>query len=110
MKQTAIMSIENGEELAAGLISTHIPGTGRYKFLAKKKVCGNFDWAHFIERDNGMKDSFYTGTTKDEKQLQELIEIINKVLKKVYGAHVFLQPGFPEVRTLEGLKSDPVKN
>ncbi len=37
MEQFAVMNVEKGEEIAIAVVSGSIPGTGRYKFLAKKK-------------------------------------------------------------------------
>jgi hypothetical protein len=49
MAQFAVMNIEKGEQIVIALVSGHIPGTGRYKFLAKKKKNGEYEWAHFTE-------------------------------------------------------------
>ena len=43
MEQFAVMNIEKGEEIAIAVVSGHIPGTGRYKFLAKKKRTENMN-------------------------------------------------------------------
>lgn len=53
MTRFAVMNVEKGEEIAIAVVSGIVPGTGRYKFLAKKKKNGEYEWAHFIERDNG---------------------------------------------------------
>lgn len=37
MASFAVMNIDKGEQIVLAIVSGHIPGTGRYKFLAKKK-------------------------------------------------------------------------
>jgi hypothetical protein len=61
MAQFAVMNIEKGEQIAIALVSSHIPGTGRCKFLAEKKKNGEYEWAHFTKRDNGNKEKVFRG-------------------------------------------------
>lgn len=110
MTQFAVMNIEKGEEIAVALVSGHIPGTGRYKFLAKKKKDGKYEWAHFKERDNGMKEGVYRGEVNDKKELKLLLEIMNSNLKKIFGAHAEMKEGIPEFRSLMGRKFDDTVN
>ena len=110
MEQIAVMKLDKGEELAAGVVSGLIPGTGRYKFIAKKKKNGEYEWAHFVERDNGLKEKVYRGEVKTEKELQLVLEIMNKNLKKIFGDHAEMKNGIPEFRSLLGTKFDDTVN
>ena len=110
MEQLAVMNLDKGEEVASMLVGGHIKGTGRYKFLAKKKKNGKYEWAHFTERDNGNKENVYRGEVKSKKELDLVIEIMNKNLKRIFGNQAEMAPGFPEVRTLDGKKVDGTIN
>src|SRR5207244_9599627 len=93
MASFAVMNIEKGEQIAIALVSSHIPGTGRYKFLAKKKKNGEYEWAHFIERDNGNKEKVYRGEVKTEEELKLVLSIMNKNLKKIFGDKAEMKAG-----------------
>src|ERR1051325_6187405 len=86
-KVNAVINVEKGEEIAATMISGHISGTGYYKFLAKKRKDGIYEWAHFTERENGQKENIYRGETKNSDELDLVVEIMNRNLKKVFGEH-----------------------
>ena len=100
------MNIEKGEEIAIAVVSGHIPWTGRYKFLSKKKKNGEFEWAHFTERDNGSKENVYRGEVKTEDELKLVLGIMNKTLKKIFGDKAEMKEGIPEFRSLLGTKFD----
>jgi hypothetical protein len=106
MEQFAVMKIEKGEELVTALVSGHIPGTGRYKFLAKKKKNGKYEWAHFVERDNGNKEKVYRGEVKSEDEVKLVLGIMNSNLKKIFGEKAEMKEGIPEFRSLLGTKFD----
>ena len=106
MEQFAVMNIEKGEEIAIAVVSGVIPGTGRYKFLAKKKKNGEYEWAHFKERDNGNKEVVYRGEVKTEDELKLVFSIMNKNLKKIFGEKAEMKEGIPEFRSLMGTKFD----
>jgi hypothetical protein len=106
MAQFAVMNIEKGEEIAIAVVSGHIPGTGRYKFLAKKKKSGEYEWAHFTERDNGSKENVYRGEVKTEDELKLVLGIMNKNLKKIFGQQAEMKEGISEFRSLLGTKFD----
>ena len=106
MEQFAVMNIEKGEEIAMAVVSGHMPGTGRYKFLAKKKKNGEYEWAHFKERDNGNKEVVYRGEVKTEDELKLVFSIMNKNLKKIFGEKAEMKEGIPEFRSLMGTKFD----
>ena len=106
MAQFAVMNIEKGEEIAIAVVSGAIPGTGMYKFLAKKKKNGEYEWAHFKERDNGNKEIVYRGEVKTEDELKLVLEVMNKNLKKIFGEKAEMKQGIPEFRSLMGTKFD----
>lgn len=106
MEQFAVMNIEKGEEITIAVVSGAIPGTGRYKFLAKKKKNGQYEWAHFTERENGLKENVYRGEVKNEKELKLVLEIMNRNLKKIFGNNAEMKQGIPEFRSLMGTKFD----
>ena len=106
MESFAVMNIEKGEQIVIALVSGHIPGTGRYKFLAKKKKNGDYEWAHFKERDNGNKENVYRGEVKTENELKLVLGIMNKNLKKIFGDKSEMKEGIPEFRSLMGTRFD----
>ena len=107
-KVQAIMNIEDGEEIASACASPHIPGTGIYKFLAKRKKDGTFEWAHFVQRDNGSKEKIYRGETPTRQQLDLLLEIMNRNLKRIFK--VEMRPADYDVYSLDGKKAPDVKH
>lgn len=110
MSQLAVMNIVKGEEFVMGVVSGLIPGTGRYKFLAKKKKNNQYEWAHFTERENGLKENVYRGEVKTEQELKLVLEIMNKNLKKIFGSTAEMKNGIPEFRSLLGTKFDDTIN
>ena len=110
MSQFAVMNIEKGEEVISALVSGHIAGTGRYKFLAKKRKDKKIEWAHFVERDNGLKEKVYRGEVNSESELKLVLEIMNKNLTKIFGPNAEMKQGSPEFRSLLGTKFDDTVN
>ena len=110
MEQIAVIKIEKDEEISIAVVSGHIPGTGRYKFLSKKKKNGEYEWVHFKERDNGLKEIVYRGDVKTENELKLVLEIMNKNLKKVFGDIAEMKNGIPEFRSLLGKKFEDTVN
>jgi hypothetical protein len=102
LSQMAVMTIEEGEEILAGRATAHIPQVGVYKLLAKKKADGTIEWAHFVERDNGLKEKVMRGTVKSLDEFDIVIETVNNNLRRIFG--VTMQPAEFEVRTLDGKK------
>jgi hypothetical protein len=98
----AVMNVEKGEDIVASLVGGLIAGTGRYKMLAKKKLNGNIEWAHFLERDTGIKESVYRGQVRNDTELQILITVMNKNLKKVFGDQAIMRQGTFEITTIMG--------
>jgi DNA-binding PadR family transcriptional regulator len=89
----AVMKVEKGEVIVASLVSGHIEGTGWYKLLAKKKKDGLIEWAHFTERDNGLKENVYRGEVRGSDELQHVMEIMNRHLKRIFGEHAEMKQG-----------------
>jgi hypothetical protein len=98
----AVMNIDKDEEILSGYATANIPQVGIYKLLVKKKVDGMIDWAHFVERDNGLKEKVIRGSVKSLDELDSVIDAINNNLRKVFG--VTMQLAEYEVRTLDGKK------
>lgn len=110
LRNFAVMNVEKGEQIAIALVSGHIPGTGRYKFLSKKKKDGQYEWAHFSERDNGSKENVVRGEVKNEEELKLVLGIMNKNLKKIFGDKAEMVNGIPEFRSLQGTKFNDTIN
>ncbi len=101
----AIMNIEKGEEILGGWITPHIPEIGIYKLLAKKKVDQTVEWAHFVQRDDGRKDSLYRGTVENVDRISDVIKAINNALHKAYGPDISLRPADADVYSINGQKA-----
>ncbi len=110
MAPVAVMNIEKGEKIAIVVCGGLIAGTGRYKFLAKEKINGQYEWAHFTERENGLKENVCRGKVQTEKELKLVLEIMNKNLKRVFGDHAEMKTGIPEFRSIMGTKFDDTIN
>ena len=106
--QQAIMHIQKGEEIAGVWVTPQIPETGFYKFMAKKKRDGTYEWAHFIQRDNGEKDRILRGSTKNEEELKLVLEIATQNLRKTFGVHIALIPAETDVYTLDGKSTSSI--
>lgn len=98
----AVMNIDKDEEILAGYVTAGIPQVGIYKLLVKKKVDGTIEWAHFVERDNGLKEKVMRGSVKTLAELDLVLAAINNNLRKVFG--VTMKTAEYEVRTLDGKK------
>ena len=85
LRQMAVMNVEKGEEIVGGWASAHISQVGIYKLLAKKRKDGVIEWAHFVQRDNGLKEKVYRGEVESREKLDEVLEIMNGQLKRVFG-------------------------
>lgn len=106
--QAAVMNIEKGEELFGGWATPRIPQVGIYKLLAKKKVDGTIEWAHFVQRDNGLKEKVMRGTVNTPAELAIVRDTVNNNLCRVFG--VTMQAAAYNVRTLDGKKSSDTKH
>ncbi len=106
LREMAIMTIDEGEEIAGAWITPYIKGTGMYKLLAKKRKDGMYEWVQFIQRLTGEKQIVFRGEAKDHKQLNELLEISNKKLKSIFG--VEFQVADTDMYTLNGKDVPPL--
>jgi hypothetical protein len=70
--------------------------------LAKKKVDGTIEWAHFVQRDNGLKEKVIRGTVNTFEKFDIVTDTVNSHLQKIFG--VIMQPTEYDVRTLDGKK------
>jgi hypothetical protein len=103
LKQMAVMNVEKGEEVVGGWASAHIPQVGVYKLLAKKCKDGVIEWAHFVQRDSGLKDKVYRGEVETHEKLDEVLEIMNKHLLRVFGTT--MKSADYDMFTLDGKKT-----
>jgi hypothetical protein len=108
LSQQAVMNVDKGEEIAGMWVTQHVPGSGIYKLAAKKKKDGTFAWAHFIHRDNGSRDVLFRGKANDQAQLDEVVALTKKNLKKFFNAD--LQPAGADMYTLDGKKISDTKH
>lgn len=108
LSQTAVMNIEEGEELFGGWTTPRIPQVGIYKLLAKKKADGTIEWVHFVQRDNGLKESVMRGTVNTLDELGVVNDTVNNNLRRIFG--VTMQAAAYDVRTLDGKKASDTKH
>jgi len=76
---------------------------GIYKLLAKKKADGTIEWAHFVQRDNGLKERVMRGTVSTLEELDVVKDAVNNNLRRTFG--VTMQAAEYDVRTLDGKKA-----
>jgi len=103
LSQVAVMTIDKGEEILTGRATAHIPQVGIYKLLAKNKADDTIEWAHFVERDNGLKEKVLRGTVNSLDEFDIVIDTVNNNLRRIFG--VTMQPAEFDVRTLDGKKA-----
>ncbi len=104
----AVMNVDKGEEIAGAWVTPHVPQIGIYKLLAKKKADGTCEWAHFVQRDNGLKEKVYRGTVENEGRLKDVLTALNNALRTAYGPNIQLQTADADVYTLDGKKDSGV--
>ena len=103
ISQTAVLNIEKGEEFFCGWTTPPIPQVGMYKLLAKKKADGTIEWAHFVQRDSGLKGNVMRGTVKTSDEFAAVSEAVNNNLNRIFG--VTMQAAAYDVCTLDGKKA-----
>ena len=108
LKQMAVMNVDKGEEIVGGWASAHIPQVGIYKLLAKKRKDGVIEWAHFVQRDSGSKEKVYRGEVESREQLDEVLEIMNKHLQRVFGTT--MKAADYDMYTLDGKNTASIKH
>ena len=102
ISKKAVMNLDDGEELFGGWATPHIPQVGIYKLLAKKKADRTIEWAHFVQRDNGLKEKVMRGTVNTPEEFDVVTDTVNNNLRRVFG--VAMQAVAYDVRTLDGKK------
>jgi len=100
LSRAAVLSIEKGEEIFGGWATAPIPQVGIYKLLAKRKADAAIEWAHFVQRDSGVKDRVLRGDVKTAEEFSIVKDAIESNLRRIYG--VTLQAAEYDVRTLDG--------
>ena len=103
LSRSAVLNIEKGEELLGGWATASIPQVGIYKLLAKKKADGTIEWAHFVQRDGGVKERVMRGDVKTHEEFTVVKDAINSNLRRIYG--VTLEAAGYDIRTLNGKKA-----
>ena len=85
LKQMAVMNLEKGEQILCGWTSAHIPQVGGYNLRARKRRDSAIEWAHFVQRDSGLKENVYHCEMESPEKLDEVREIMNGQLKPFFG-------------------------
>ena len=98
----ATINVEKGEEIAIMCVSQFIPGTGYYKFLAKKRKDKKYEWVHFVERVDKRKEKVYRGEAADIEQLKLVLDIMNRNLVKVFGPLAEMKTGTADYYSAHG--------
>jgi hypothetical protein len=99
----AVMNADAGEEIVGGWATPKIPEVGIYKLVAKKRVDGRIEWAHFVQRDNGARERVMRGDAASPEELQFVIDTTNRNLRKFFG--VSMQPVDYDRYTVGGKKA-----
>ena len=102
--EQAVMNVEQGEEIAGVWVTLPVPQIGTYKLLAKKKRDGTCEWAHFVQRANGLKEKVYRGTVENPGRLDDVVTALNRALNTTYGPTIRLQPADYDMYGLNGQK------
>jgi len=63
--------------------------------------------AHFVQRENGLKDNLTRGEVKDRQQLAEVLEIMNRNLDRIF--RVRLVAADYNVYTIDGREPPPLR-
>lgn len=100
LSRAAVLSIEKGEEIFGGWATAPIPQVGIYKLVAKKKADGTIEWAHFVQRDSGVKEKVMRGTVKTREEFSVVKDAIENNLRRIFG--VTLQAAGYDVGTPKG--------
>jgi len=108
LKQMAVINVEKGEEIVGGWASAHIPQVGIYKLLAKKRVDGVIEWAHFVQRDSGSKEKVYRDEVESREKFDEVLEVMNKHLQRVFGTT--MKAADYDMYTLDGKDATSIKH
>jgi hypothetical protein len=101
--RAAVLSVEKGEEIFGGWATAPIPQVGIYKLLAKKKADGTIEWAHFVQRDSGVKEKVIRGTVQTREEFPIVKNAIDNNLHRIFG--VTLQEVGFDIGKLDGKKA-----
>jgi hypothetical protein len=100
LSRAAVLSIEKGEEIFGGWATGAIPQVGIYKLVAKKKADGTIEWAHFVQRDSGVKEKVLRGVVKTREEFSLVKDAIEGNLRRIFG--VTLQAAGYDIGTPNG--------
>ncbi|HYV94474.1 MAG TPA: hypothetical protein VE978_22060 [Chitinophagales bacterium] len=105
-RNAAVLTSEEGDEIAAIYVSPKIETIGTYKLIVLKRKSGKYEWANFVERDNGMRNSVYRGEFDKPEQIEILVSSINKALNTAYGPDAKLCLAKAVMKTMDGKEID----
>jgi len=100
LSRAAVLSIEKGEEIFGGWATASILQVGIYKLVAKKKADGTIEWAHFVQRDSGVKEKVLRGAVKTREEFSVVKDAIENNLRRIFG--VTLQAAGYDIGTPNG--------
>jgi hypothetical protein len=103
LSTVAVMCIEKGEEFLGGWATAPMPEVGAYKLLAKTKADGTIEWAHFVQRDTGVKEKVMRGTVETREKFAVVRNAINDNLHRIFGL-TLQEVGF-DIGKLDGKKA-----
>jgi hypothetical protein len=103
-KLPAVMSVERGETIVGAWVTPTIPEVGVYKLLAKRKVDGTCEWAHFVQRGDGRKERVYRGDVESESRVQDVLVAINTSLARTFGEKIQMRLADADIYSLDGKK------
>ena len=106
MKNAAVLNSEEGDEIAAMYVSPKIETIGIYKLIVVKRKSGIYEWANFIERDNGVRKCVYRGDFDTPDKIEVLVDTINSALNTTYGPAVKLHVAKAVMKTMDGKEID----
>lgn len=106
LRNVAVLSSEEGDEIAGLYVSPKIETIGTYKLIVLKRKSGKYEWANFVERDNGIRNSVYRGEFERQEQIETLVSTINKALHTAYGPAVKLYVAKAVMKTMDGKEID----
>ena len=105
-RNAAVLTSEEGDEIAGIYVSPKIETIGTYKLIVLKRKSGRYEWANFVERANGMRDSVYRGEFDKPEQIEILVSSINKALSTAYGPDPKLYVAKAVMKTMDGKEID----
>lgn len=106
LHNSAVLSSQEGDEITGMYVSPKIETIGTYKLLVLKRKSGKYEWANFVERGNGIRDSVYRGEFDRPEQMEILVSSINKALNTAYGPAAKLYVAKAVMKTIDGKEID----